>query len=216
MASLNKVQILFIPGTANLLADSLSRRMADSYFQNEESQSPKIANFIISLKDTLKPGTILTPQQLSKFLLSDNDRTWINCNPKPKVPQDQVLALLKQGFDQYSKPENQFPYLLSEVAQNSPKLLKMGMIQNLLYNLLSSRFPKNLLKKFKEKYKLAHESRELNKLYNWNSKAAEDYINNLRPPCHDYANPTCGAEQHPLITKYPDMPDNYKKELQNC
>ena len=90
----------------------------------------------------------------------------------------------------------------------------MGTIQNLLYNLESSRFPKNLLKKFKEKYKLAHESRELNKLYNWNSTAAETYINNLRPPCHDYANPTCGARQHPLITKYPDMPDNYKNELE--
>ena len=61
-----------------------------------------------------------------------------------------MLALLKQGFDQYSKPENEFLYLLSEVAQNSPKLLKMGTIQNLLYNLESSKFPKNLLKKFKE------------------------------------------------------------------
>ena len=127
-----------------------------------------------------------------------------------------MLALLKQGFDQYSKPENEFLYLLSEVAQNSPKLLKMGTIQNLLYNLESSRFPKNLLKKFKEKYKLAHESRELNKLYNWNSTAAEKYIDNLRPPCHDYANPRCGARQHPLITKYSNMPDNYKQELQNC
>ena len=91
----------------------------------------------------------------------------------------------------------------------------MGTIQNLLYNLESSRFPKNLLKKFKEKNKLAHESRELNKLYNWNSTAAETYINNLRPPCHNYANPKC-RRQHPLITKYPDMPDNYKNELQNC
>ena len=67
----------------------------------------------------------------------------------------------------------------------------MGTIQNLLHNLESSRFPKNLLKKFKEKYKLARESRELNKLYNWNSTAAEKNINNLRPPCHDYANRTC-------------------------
>merc|ERR1712089_53292 len=72
---------------------------------------------------------------------------------KPKIPHDQVLALLKQGFDQYSKPENEFLYLLSEVAQNSPKLLKLGTIQNLLHNLESSRFPKNLLKKFKEKKK---------------------------------------------------------------
>ena len=31
LASLNKVKILFIPGTANLVADSLSRRKADSY-----------------------------------------------------------------------------------------------------------------------------------------------------------------------------------------
>merc|ERR1712112_428135 len=146
-------------------------------------------------------------------LLSDYDKT---CNPKTKIPHDQVLALLKQGFDQYSKPENEFLYLLSEVAQNSPKLLKMGTIQNLLNNLESSKFPKNLLKKFKEKYKLAHESRELNKIYNWNSIEAEKYIENLRPPCHDYANPKCGAKQHPLLTKYPNMPDNYKKELQNC
>merc|ERR1711954_231487 len=34
--------------------------------------------------------------------------------------------------------------------------------------------------------------------------------------CHDYANPRCGARQHPLITKYPNMPDNYKEKLQNC
>ena len=94
--------------------------MADSYLKNEESQSPEVANFIISLKDTLKPGTILTPTQLSEFLLSDYDKTWINCNPKPKVPQYQVWALLKQGFNQHSKPENEFLYLLSEVAQNSP------------------------------------------------------------------------------------------------
>ena len=67
---------------------------------------------------------MLTPQQLSKFLLSDYHKTWINCHPKPKVPQDQVLALLKQGFDQHSKPENEFLYLLSEVAQNSPNSLK--------------------------------------------------------------------------------------------
>ena len=71
LASLNKVKILFIPGTANLLADSLSRRMADSFIKNENSTSPELANFIISLKDTLKPGSILTPQQLSQFLLSD-------------------------------------------------------------------------------------------------------------------------------------------------
>ena len=92
LASLNKVKILFIPGTANLVADSLSRRMADSYLKNENTQSPELANFIISLKDTLRPGTMLTLQQLSQFLLSDYDKTWINCNPKPKVPQDQVLA----------------------------------------------------------------------------------------------------------------------------
>merc|ERR1712081_78976 len=84
------------------------------------------------------------------------------------------------------------------------------------YNLESSKFPKNLLKKFKEKYKLAHKSRELNKIYNWNLIEAEKYIENLRPPCHDYANPKCGAKQHPLLTKYPSMPDDYKKELQNC
>ena len=102
--------------------------MADSYSKNEDSHNPDIAKIIISLKDTLEPGAILTPQQLSNFLLSDYDRTWINCNPKPKVPQDQVLALLKQGFDQHSKPENEFLYLLSEVAQNSPKLLKMGTL----------------------------------------------------------------------------------------
>ena len=40
-------------------------------------------------------------------------------------------------------------------------------------------------------------------------------MDNLRPPCHDYANPTCGAKQHPLIIKYPNMPDNYKKDLQD-
>ena len=41
-------------------------------------------------------------------------------------------------------------------------------------------------------------------------------MDNLRPPCHDYANPRCGAKQHPLLTKYPNMPENYKKELQYC
>merc|ERR1711954_625685 len=194
LASLKKVKILFIPGTANLVADSLSRRMADSYLKNENTQSPELANFIISLKDTLKPGTMLTPQQLSQFLLSDYDKTWINCNPKPKVSQDQVIALHKQGFDQDSKPENKFLCLLSEVAKNSPKLLKMGTIQNLLYNLESSRFPKNLLKIVKEKYRLAHESKELNRFYNCDSKAAEDYINNLRPPVMTM--PTPHAKQH--------------------
>ena len=98
----------------------------------------------------MKTGSILTPQQLSKILLSDYDKAWINCDPKPKVAQEQALALLKQGFDQHSKPENEFLYLLSEVAQNLPKLLKMGTIQNLLHNLESSRFPKNLLKKLKK------------------------------------------------------------------
>ena len=103
--------------------------MADSFTKNENSTSPELANFIISLKDSLKPGTMLTPQQLSQFLLSDYDKTWINCNPKPRIPQDQVLALLKQGFDQHSKPEKEFLYFLSEVAQNSPKLLKIGTFQ---------------------------------------------------------------------------------------
>ena len=62
LASLNKVKILFIPGTANLLADSLSRRMANSLIKNENSTSPELADFIISLKNTLTPGSILTPQ----------------------------------------------------------------------------------------------------------------------------------------------------------
>merc|ERR1711954_21130 len=129
--------------------------MVDSFIKNKNSTIPELADFIIFLKNTLTPGSILTPQQLSQFLLSDYDKTWINFNPKPKIPQDQVLALLKQGFDQHSKPENDFLYLLSEVAQNSPKLLKMGTIPFLLYNSESSRFPKNVLKKIKEKYKLA-------------------------------------------------------------
>ena len=38
MASLNKIKILLICGTANLLADSLLRRMTDSFFKNEDSQ----------------------------------------------------------------------------------------------------------------------------------------------------------------------------------
>ena len=33
LASLNKVKILFTPGTTNLLADSLSRRMVDSFIK---------------------------------------------------------------------------------------------------------------------------------------------------------------------------------------
>ena len=39
LASLNKVKILFILGTANIIADSLSRRMADSYLKNENTKA---------------------------------------------------------------------------------------------------------------------------------------------------------------------------------
>ena len=43
LASLNKVKILFIPGTANLLADSLSRRMADSLIKKRKLNQPRIS-----------------------------------------------------------------------------------------------------------------------------------------------------------------------------
>ena len=86
LASLNKIRVVFIPGSANLVADSLSRRMADTYLK-ENTRSPELADFLISLKDTLAPGATLSPQQITNILFSDYYSTWINYNPKPKIPQ---------------------------------------------------------------------------------------------------------------------------------
>ena len=202
----SNIEIAFINGRFNGLADAISRTYYSVYLQSPEPHRNELVDRItIPLDKTgLPQGARLSADQLYEFLMADIPSRLVPCQKNvPRLYQvtPQQLQKVWGGV----APECQFLWALRATCSHDARVLKSGVLREFLLALEKDRAPKDLLQKFREgimSHQLKGKLQMLREAYPLSACGEDALLNRLQTPCPDITSPRCSHLRDPLKVKF--------------
>ena len=206
ISSFPNLQICFLKGKYNSMADLMSRSVFDAVIQDNVTD-PDILSISCDVSQLIgKEVSSLSHESLQEYLLTDNQSKYIDLLTNKKRIFHIKKSYMRESSPLNTASERELLFLLMNTSKFDLRYLNLNILKDYLMTLNKSKISKNVLQDF-IKYSMSKVSAEtLKQLFPLTESQKNDFLAETQyNNCPEFLRSECNKLVHPLEKKIKDI-----------